>query len=372
MKKIIILLLASLLVIGGVIYVVNGYKFVPESGPESLHLTKTVTASPDENYGFGAFCRVNYVESKDQFVVTFGGAQPAEVREENRAGGLEGGGGYAYKFYSTDFEYTGEHGVYVKGGGDAAVTMAEGTFYHLTGGGNDGWRLLAYDPATFEEINMTEIAVDSEKGALNDQMLAFVNGHLVASSLYKISAEGESGPDVGEATHHTLLDLDLEQINYFVLNDELHTNGSSMLYLDGTYYFVASTAYWGDLIVMMYDEDWTYLGSKILVENAQWPQGIVYDQKRQQLYIAYVEINKLGAAQGTENNVRLGIFDENWEHLETIKITDYRVSDLTDGGRPSLFMYQDKLYVSYDIGTQDSDTNQSNYDWNCIVDIYEF
>ncbi len=333
----------------------------------SLDFIKSETVSPDDNYGFGAFCRVNYVEPTSEFVVTFGGAQPRDVQEEeNRAGGLEGAGGYAYKFYSQDFKYQDKHGVYIQSGGDTAVVMANGSLYHLTGGGSNGWKLYEYDPTTFEETKVVEIDVDLERGELNDQMISYVNGHFVASSIHQANPGGEQGPTIGEYTHHTILNNDLEILEQFIINDKPHSNGTSMVYVDDTYYFVTSTAFWGDLMVMMYDSEWNYLGEKMLAENAQWPQGTVYDEKRKQFYVAYIDLGGPPEEKGKASNIKLGIFDDDWETINTISITSLIPEDGMEAGRPSVFMKDDYLYISYDISTH------NNFDWQCIVDIYEF
>lgn len=338
----------------------------------SLEFIESETVSPDNNYGFGAFCRVNYVELIDEFIVTFGGVQPKEVQEEeNRAGGLEGAGGYAYKFYNKDFEYQGDHGVYITSGGDTAVVMANGNLYHLTGGGGNGWKLYEYDASTLEELSVVEVDVDLERGELNDQMLSYINNHFVASSLYQADPDAEHGPTIGEHTHHTILNDDLEILEQFVLDDEPHSNGSSMVYVDGIYHFLTSTAFWGDLMVMMYDDDWNYLGNKILAENAQWPQGTVYDEENKQFYVAYIDLGGPLEEKSRTANIKLGVFDDNWGNIEIIDITTYETNDRVEVGRPSVFMKNNELYVSYDLSTQDEITNASNFDWQCIVDIYK-
>ena len=340
---------------------------------EFLTHIETVVVSPDDTYNYGAFCRVNYIEASDNFVVTFGGAQPSdeEEDEEDRAGGFEGAGGYAYKIYTTDFEYTDEHGIYIYGGGDAAVTMVDDVFYHLTGGGGGSWRLATFDTDTWEQLDEITIELEDDYEENSDQTIAFVNDQFIASSLYLADPEQEADPSRGEATHYTVLDQDLVELDHFILDDEPHGNGTSMLFIDNTYYILTSTAYWGDLIVMMYDEDWEYLGYKTLDEEAQWPQGSVYDEENERFYVSYISVEGRMSQTGTANNIKLGIFDKDWEPIEIIYVTAYTSEDLSDGGWRSIFMHEDKIYVSYDIGSYDTDTGEFNYDWQCWVDIYE-
>ncbi len=344
---------------------------VIDSGFE-VEFVETVNVIPDDDYSFGAFCRVNYVEATDSFVVTFGGSNQghpddttddadADDVDEGNAGGLEGAGGYAYKVYSTDFEYTGENGIYIYGGGDAANVMVDDVYYHLTGH-PDGWRVGAYDAVTWEELDMVYIELD-ENEQPNDQMLVYVNGQFFLSSMLSSEIQPETDPEVGYKTHHHVLNSELELVDEFVLGDVPHINGSSLVLVDGVYNFVTSTAYFGDLIVMQYDEDWNFLDSKILYENAQWAQGTVYDEERELFYVAYLE--NVQGERGRESNTKLGVFDKNWETVEIVDVTDLPGEEDLMAGRPSVMQHGDKIYVSYDV------SHFEGLDWACVVDVFE-
>jgi len=362
-------------ILGVIVVVAVGGFYVFGNEPDqdaSLQLVDTITVAPDDVYDYGAFCRINYVETTDSFVVTFGGANRDNVdlyelaEDSGNAGGFEGAGGYAYKIYSTDLEYFGEHDEYIFGGGDAATVMVNDIYYHLTGG-PDGWRLGVYDAATWEELELLEIELDDDEQA-NDQMISYVNGYFVLSSILSQVDQTQTDPEVGYATHNHVFDKDLQLVDEFVLDDVLHINGSSLVFVDGVYNFVTSTAYFGDLIVMRYDEDWNFLDSKILAENEQWPQGVSYDASSELFYVSYLDI---GSKANRVSNVMLGVYDRDWNKVKTIAVTDFEREDFTNGGRPWLLLHDGKVYVSYDISTSDLVTRESNLDWNCIVSVFE-
>ncbi len=117
---------------------------------------------------------------------------------------------------------------------------------------------------------------------------------------------------------------------------------------------------------MQYDASWNYLGSKTLATDGQWPQGTVWDEQRQRFYVAYLNTAVQGAT-----NVALGVFDPNWDPIETIAVTDFQAGDFTESGRPSVTLHDKRLYVSFDVSTHDPQTHDSNFDWQALVNIYE-
>ncbi len=336
---------------------------------QALDLLQTLEITPDEDYKTGAFCRFYYDENQDEFVATFGTGH-SSTPGAGYVGGGEGGQGAVYKYYSTDLEETGESDYYLMGGGDLATVKVGDFFYHITGA-PEGWRLTKYDMNTWKQVDEVNISLNDNEGA-NDQMLVYVNGMLIASSGYAESANGadtESNvgnkldPSVGIHTHHHAFDLDLNSLDSWIFDDILHSNGSSMVFADGVYHFVTSTAFFGDLMVMNYDEDWNYLGSKVLLEGAQWPQGSVYDAATQRTYVAY-----LGIEGGGRSETSLAVFDKDWNLLSNTVVTDYKGQYFA--GRPSLTLHEGKVYVVYDKETLDEATKEWNKDWQCQLSVY--
>ena len=201
----------------------------------------------DENLDIiGAFCRINYVPSADKFLVTFGGTSK-EKRTQ----------GYGYKWYTTDMEFTGEVGLFEDRCTDTASVMVDSTYYFLTDGGKDIWALKKYDPITWTLLEEVSMSRDPNKEPGNDFMLAYVNEMLNASGLYIADAESainqkDTDPYKGEATSHRFFTEELEFLESRVLSDTPHINASSMVFVDGIYNLVTSTAFFGDLICLLY------------------------------------------------------------------------------------------------------------------------
>lgn len=344
---------------------------------DGIQFVKTIAVTPDDDYSFGAFCRVNYRPTQGDFFVSFGGSSPIAQHVESgfRAGGAEGGNAYYYKVYNEDFEYTGENGKLVNSGGDIASVFAEGYYFFLTGG-PQGLRLRKIDPATWQEVDQVDIDVDEAHEATNDQMLAYANGQLVVSALY--NAEASNGitdqknidPTTGGGTHNRIFTTDLKLVDYFILDDTPHINASSLVFLDGVYNYITSTAFFGDIIVMQYDEDWTYLGVKTLEPHGQWSQGAVYDPSSERFYVSYLDLGEIRNGKiklGSRPNVVIGVFTKEWELVENISVTEFDENTTLHAGRPSLILQDNALYVSYDIENIDPRTGTESKDWQCEV-----
>ncbi len=379
MKKIIFaLVLLSGIVAALFLYVDPSNETLDESEdllPSSLESYKplefldSIEATPDDNYTTGAFCRFYYEENRDEFLLTFGTGH-GQVGGDGYVGGGEGGQGAAYKFYSKDLVESDETAYYMKGGGDLATVKVGDYLYHLSGG-PDGWRLKKFDVNSWEEIDEKTIKLGDDEGA-NDQMLVYVNGMLIGSSAYAENAKGADtagnednkvDPSVGIYTHHHSFDLSMKSIDSWIFDDERHTNGSSMVFVDGVYSFLTGTAFFGDLQVLRYDEDWNFIDSKLLIESAQWPQGTVYDEETERYYVAYLGIGK------ARSEVSLAVFDKDWELLSNTLVTEY--GDEFFAGRPSVAIYENKVYVTYDKETRNEETNEWNKDWQCQIGVYE-
>lgn len=345
-------------------------------------LEKVVAVTPDETYQYGAFCRVNRVPSEENFFVTFGGSN-RDVQQSGKTfspfGGAEGGNGYSYKIYDADFSYTGETGVIHSGGGDAASVMADGYYYFLAGTPPNDWIIKKIDPSIWETVDSTVVDMETDTEILNDMMLAYANGNLIASGLYDASgaASGDqkkTDPTLGMATHNHLYDTDLAFVEEFVLDDVPHINGSYVVFANDEYHYVTSTSFFGDLIVMRYDEDWKFIDSKTIDEGAQWAQGALYDERTDRFYVAYLDLpltkeNRL--ARGESMNIALGIYDAEWNLIEKVNVSGYDESDKKTPGRPSVILEDGKLYVSYDVATTAGPGEEEHLDWQCTVSVLD-
>jgi uncharacterized protein YceK len=339
-----------------------------------LKLIRTVQVTPDDTFKTGSFARINYVPATDRFVVTFGtkaslDAQPGKCQ----------GAGYAYKEYTTDMQETGKTGRIfwmpdACEAGDWGLVMVDNTLYlvkmHGVPGQWSGWRMFKYDAVSWKALAEVDVPLDLPKEKDNDPMVAYVNGQLDLSGQY--DASGSPPPlEAGAATHHQFFSTDLKPLGKKILADTPHITGSSMIYVDGIYYFVTANAFMGDLIVMKYDENWKYLGVKELVKTAHWSQGIAFDGER--FYVAY-----LNTSQRTQPgflpvflNVRLAAFDRDWNLVDDVAVTNYAPSDNKQPGRPWVIVHQNRLYVSYDLDTVDPARHMELLQWQAEVSVYE-
>jgi hypothetical protein len=235
-------------------------------------------------------------------------------------------------------------------------------------GAQQGWAITAYDPTSWAKKTEIFRALDYPKEVDNDPMVALVNGNIDFSSQYNVSG---TFPGLGgAASFHYLFSPDLQLLGEVRLSDTPHVHGSSMLVVDGVTHFVAANAYLGDLVVMRYDAAWHFLGAKTLVTNGLFSEGLAYDGQR--FYLAYLDTSlRTDNHMPLSLNVRLGIFDRNWDLVDDIAITSYGWEDLKQPGRPYLLLRGDRLYVSYDCDTIDPITHQEQLEWQAYVAMLE-
>ncbi len=231
--------------------------------------------------------------------------------------------------------------------GDVGGLLVENEFYAASMILN-GWRIVKFNAVSWEKLVDTEFSLDLDNEMNGNMMLAFVNGQLDISSQCLISGE-IAPPQMGASTFHEYFTPDLEFLEERILDDTLHITGSTMLYIDGIYYFISATAYTGDILVMMYENNWNYLGMKNLIRQEHWSEGVAFDGQR--FYLTYLETRWRTKPQFLPYypNVHLVAFDNEWNLLEYIAVTDYSHMDSLSKGRPSLLMPENRIYVSYDV-----------------------
>jgi hypothetical protein len=339
--------------------------------PQSLFkFIQTVQVTPDENYLTGAFARINYLPATDRFVVTFGGrlAQPEHSGCTDK--------GFAYKEYTMDIQETGESGTFSCDGADAGSVMVGNNYYFAamtTVGEQVGWHLLKIDVANWKTLIDTCFYVDYPREGEADPMVAYVNGQLDISSGY--TAAGKMPDPIKPSgiygTHHQLFSADIQFLGKKIIVDPPHVHGSYMVYVEGIYYLVTADAYAGNVIVIKYDRDWNYLGSKTLIEQAHFATGLVYDGQR--FYLAYTDTSQRTGPGffPVYLNIRLAAFDRNWNMIDDVAVTSFSRSDNLQPGRPWVILHNNRLYVSYDVDTIDPTTRQEQLRWQAYVSIYE-
>ncbi len=327
----------------------------------------TTAVTPNELFDTGAFVRIHYVPATGSIMVTSDGELTHPVGECDELG-------HGYVEYDLDMQPIGNMGVYNCGGGDIGTLMVENTLYDVKLGGEEGhqigWIITSYNAETWRLVNETYLPLDDPRYAGGDEMVSYVNGQIDISSQYMPASGHPPTIDEGGETYHEFFTTELEFLEEKILGDTPHINGSSLLYQGGMYYFVAADTYDGDVIVMQYDSDWNYLGSKTLVEQAHWSTGLVSDGTN--FYLAYLDTSQRSdpGFLPVHLNVHLAAFDQDWNLLEDVAVTDYAPEDDRLPGRPYLLMHDDRLYVSYDCDTIDSVTQEENLQWQAFVSVY--
>lgn len=332
-----------------------------------FNFLQTVQVTPDDEYLGGAFVRINYLPATDHFVVTFGGplAQPPSDC------GL--GKGFSYKEYTLDMQATGKTGIFSCDPFDAGSVMADNIYYFAAMAnvsGQDGWRLLKIDATNWQILADAFLPLDVKKRTNADPMVAYANGTLYVSAGYY---ESEAPPPMNEgaATHLQIFSPDLQHLDEKILADTPQFTGSSLIYLDGIYYFVTANAFARDVVVIRYDKDWKYLGVKTLIKQAHWSTGLAYDGQR--FYVAYMDTSQRSSPGflPVHLNVHLAAFDRDWNLLEDVAVTNFAPSDNRQPGRPWVIPHNNRLYVSYDVDTIDPTTQQEQLKWQAYVSVYE-
>ena len=334
-----------------------------------LTLANTVQVTPDPALNLtGAFCRIHHVTGRNGFIVTFGGAARSGLTDQ----------GHGYKAYDLDLVPTGEMGTFYPYGGDAASVVVDDVFYFATGS-PEGWRLLKFDGATFDQLGAVDYPIDLDRQLENDNLLAFVGGLLDASGLHveegsAAHREGtpQDGPlesrlidhDRGYATHHRLFTTDLEFVGEMVLDDAPQFFGTSLVEVGGTINLVTSSAFLADLVVIRYDGDWNHLDTLPLGLSGTWPQGVIYDEVSERLYLAYE-----AGIQGLRN-VRIAVFDREWNLLDDFAVTDFSWEDEKVASRPWLSLVDASLHVSYDVTSVVGPRRDAVLNNECIVQTY--
>jgi hypothetical protein len=324
-----------------------------------------VQVTPDNQFLAGGFIRLGYIPATDRIVAAFGSPKIA--------GGSCPNSGHGYKEYTTDMQATGKAGVLNCGGGDSAELFVDNVLYDVTFhlvDGSEGWLITKYDAVTWTKMKELAYALEASKEAAGDMMIALVNGELDISG--GTSSDGKPPPlEKGAATHHNFFTPDLQFLNKRTLSDIEHIVGSSMIFVDGEYYFVTANAYAGDVIMMKYDKDWKYLGMKMLIKQGHWSEGVAFDGQR--FYVAYLDTSQPQRATFFPfyPNVHLAAFDRDWNLVEDVAVTNYTVADNVTTGRPWILLRGNHLYVAYDAAQRDA-SGQDNLDTiQAYVSVYE-
>jgi hypothetical protein len=329
---------------------------------------RTVQVAPDEEFSSGAFVRVNYLPAIDRFVVSFGTRHlpqtPAGCQTPN-------GIGYVYKEYDSNMNQTGKSGIINCLFPDYGAAIAGSHVYFVSMRGGHAWQIAEYDATNWSTLASFEFPLDASKESSGDPMLAYVNGQIDICSAYL-----SEGVPPGTGSHHEFFTPDLQFVGKRILTDVEHGAGSAggayMVYVDNVYHFVTSSRFDGDVIVLRYDQSWNFLGSKTLVRQAHFPTGAVSDGER--FFVAYLDTSQRTTPGflPVYLNVHLAAFDDQWNLIDDVAVTNYTPTDSRQPGRPWVTLHGNRLYVAYDLGDESLPTVEEGLDaQQAYVSIYE-
>lgn len=309
-----------------------------------FRLVKSVDVTPSGNLVGGDFVRIGYVPGKDRITVAF----QAKLGQKDRCAS---GWGYGYREYTPDMVATGSDGVLnCYAWADSGGLFAGNDLYVANMGrdnnnNQDGWWLAKYDAVTWKSLVgpfFFPMTVPGEE--IGDPMMELINGQVDISSTYRKDLRAQPGPFVSYLTHHQFFTTDLKFVGKRILSDTPHINLSSMINAGGTINFITGTSLLGDMIVMRYDTNWRYIGTKTLKQRAAAPEGVAFDGTR--FYVSYLD----AACENMPcyQNVHLAAFDSSWNPLDDIMVTTYTPQDHKQANRPALTLWNGRIYVAWD------------------------
>ena len=326
----------------------------PTVQAELFRFIQTVQVTPDDKVLDGGFIRLGYVPALDRIVAVF---------KANNLATSEGGctdGAHLYRIYTIDLQPDGETHVLncEPGVGDSTELFVGDILYDVGPAKNVpriGWHITKYDAVTWKVLVEIDHPLNDLRAQGIDESIMLVNGMLDVSSIY---TPPEGDPSVSLATHHHFFTPDLQFLESRILTDTPHIEGSSTIFVDGKYYFITADDMKGNVIVMTYDEDWKYLGKKMLRENGIWSEGVAFDGQR--FYVVYMDISQ---NLGTDYvplyaNIHLAAFDRDWNLLEDLAVTNYPTTAEVETWRPYVILHGNRLYVSYDVTPHDPITGK--------------
>ncbi len=314
----------------------------PTEKPDVFRQIKTVAVTPAGNFQKASFVRMGYVPGRDAMLVAF---DTMLEKPEGKCATK----GYGYREFNLDMVPTGDQGVINCYGGamDTGGLFSGDDFYfaYQSGSpdGTQGWMLAKYDAVTWQAtVPLTYFPLAQWRDP-GDPMIAVVNGQIDISSkiVTDPNAPGDC-PYVDCWTHHQLFTPDLKFTEERDLLDTIHVNLTSLVQTgDGTIHFITGTSLGGDMIVMTYDKNWIYLGSKVVKEKSGAPEGAAFDGER--FYVSYLDVSVPDVF-----NAHLAAFDKDWNLLDDIAVTNFAPQDYTTAARPSMTMHNGRIYVCYD------------------------
>lgn len=336
---------------------------------EILKFIRTVQVT-DANSG-AALGYIHYVPATDHFVVML-----RLYTNKSRERSL------GFKEYTTDMQPTGKFDFITSAAADATSQIIGNDIYvasmtaepPVIPGGKPqkiGWLLEKFNAVSWKRLAYVKILLDLPFEEDNGPTISFING--------KIDVTGEYYPDgnpdspLGRGSHHHFFTTDLKPLGKMILRPPqypAHCPEVSMIQEPGgDILMFAASAFNGDLIVLKFDKTWKYKEQKKLRDMAFFPTGSLTDGNL--FYVAYTDTSNRKPMQ-MYRNVRLAVYDADWNTLQDIAVTDFINTPDThvDGESPWIELHGNRLYVSYLASKLDPITGEL-IGGQAFVNIYE-
>ncbi|WP_456475568.1 hypothetical protein [Candidatus Pyrohabitans sp.] len=278
---------------------------------------------------------------------------------------FENNGRVYVKEYDRNFTPTGKQHQLTKSGervADHQMVFGDNHFYLVYSVPEKGDLILKKFDRDWKEIG-TVTVVSNAPEPINDMLLSYADGFLYVGTVQPLGQPGQQPlgppgqpPPPGFGQHIWKYSTDLRLLDELAIMDVPSEIGSSMLFVNGTFVIVSSDRFWDDssLIVMRYDEDWSFIDSKVISAvsgaNERFPMGFVFSNGR--YFVSYthqtgdISSPPPGELPPDYGDVILKAFDQDWNLLGQTKVTDDLPAN--SANRAHLAMVDDRIYVSYD------------------------
>ncbi len=332
----------------------------------NLTLLNSYSLTPNTTDTIGAFARIYYHQPRNKFYTIYAARQAGSPAP---SGVLSN---FAWREYDANMNYTGNHGSLpgLTGAGDFAMVMVDSTYYHLTlASPTANYKITKYDD-DFNILSSKTITLNSCSSNI-DQLLNYTNGRLIIGAMNDAGVCPPVNPpslSLAPLSEIHQYDLNLNSIaTPTIISQTKITWGSSMIFNAGNYYEVTMENFnTRDLYAYKYDANFTYINKTLLHSDGQWSQGVIWNAGY--YYVAH------HTGEHNEGNVLIGIYDNNWNIVNTTTVTNFAVPTTTGStsyncNRPFLTLVGNKLYVSYDIEKYTVPVNKK--DWQAAVKVYQ-
>jgi hypothetical protein len=360
----------------------------PGQPPQPVHPTgqtsllnhiKTVQVTPNEHFLMGQGSDILYIPATDRIVVMVQSKvdQPINTPENEVCSNKVVG----YVEYTTDMQPTGKYGYLACGFADNNslingndVFTARMSVPKAIGDPTTSpryWTVEKYDAVTWERLASVDVQVFYPDEGDGGPDPSFINGQFVVTSGYTHGQECCG-------THNNRFTTDLVPLETIYLLPPgapshygeysllQQSNGDILLFASTG----ASAGSKGNLEILRFNKDWRFLDQKVLIQNSYYPDGSATDGRY--VYVAYLAWSHADSLTG--DNVHLAAFDEKWNLIQDVPVTDVinMVGSLGSSDGPSIALAGNRLFLSYVVVNNDPNVSVlGELKMNTYVDVFE-